>query len=683
MSLRPFILLAATVLTTAGLPKLSYAQDAANPAIPPGPSPQTSPVQPGGQQPPLLPPGPLPLPEEERPANGTQAGPNTPRHYSFEEASISRVFRLLAKQAGIDYIEPPIDPNEKISFELSNVTPLQAFEILAERRGFRVVQNNGIYELVRDDLRNPNRDTVYVTKTYQLHNVDAHLIVEGVANLLGMKVESPQGSTKGYPSSSGGGGSSSLGASSGMNGGSTGASSGTLGGSSGTLGGSSGGSTINTSSLSQGSSAMSNFPSGFPLAAAVATEQGKGSRGAGRDDDDDAKSFMFTDRGNVLVIRTTQENQRLVASYLRRVDRMDDAIVVEVKVLSISANKSKDIGADWGLFFGRDASGNPLFSLNLGADQNGGNPVSNAGGNAGVNGSGFPQNTSVFGNLASGIVGGFTYSSFGYFLKDIQVAGRIAFLKQNNRLYDISQPTVITKSGVPVTISSVTNEPIQSYTNVGTAVSNGSTVSNNLTTGVQEFQYGIQLHVLATELPNGYVDMTLSPSISTKIGTTVSGGQTLPIIQANDTTTNVTVPPGRTVALGGVLALNEQRDLREVPGLSRIPLIGKYLFSRNARSLIRTNLIILVTPRIIKPGNGPLVTGGCDEQHALELTEAFGSKIVAGREKKGVKRAPSADPADPRDPYELECLEQHSTDNCTPAYEGKEVVLPPTTPYSK
>lgn len=667
MSLRPSILLAATALTTAWLPQLSYAQDAANPAIPPGPSPQTSPVQPGGQQPPLLPPGPLPLPEEERPANETQASPNTPRHYSFEEASISRVFRLLAKQAGIDYIEPPIDPNEKISFELSNVTPLQAFEILAERRGFRVVQNNGIYELVRDDLRNPNRDTVYVTKTYQLHNVDAHLIIEGVANLVGMKVESPQGSTKGYPSASGGSGSSSLGASGG----------------SGTLGSSvsGGSSTINTSSITQGSSGMSNFPSGFPLSAAVAKEDGKGTK-SGRGDDDE-KSFMFTDRNNVLVVRTTEENQRLVASYLRRVDHMEDAIVVEVKVLSINVNKSKDIGADWGLFFGRDASGNPLFSLNLGGDQNSGNPVSNAGGNVGVGGNGYPQNTSVFGNIASGIVGGFTYSSFGYFLKDIQVAGRVALLKQNNRLYDISQPTVITKSGVPVTISSVTNEPIQSYTNVGSAVSSGQTVSNNLSTGIQEFQYGIQLHVLATELPNGYVDLTVSPSISTKVGTTTSQGQTLPIIQSNDTTTNVTVPPGRTVALGGVLALNEQRDLRETPGLSKIPLIGKYLFSRNARSLVRTNLIILVTPRIIKPANGPVVTGGCDEQHAMELNEAFGSKIVAGREKKGVRRAPSADPADPRDPYELECLEQHSTGNCTPTYEGKEIVLPPATPYSK
>jgi type II secretory pathway component GspD/PulD (secretin) len=425
---------------------------------------------------------------------------------------------------------------------------------------------------------------------------------------------------------------------------------------------------------------MSNLPSGFPLAAAVATEQGKGSRPGLQDDD--AKAFMFTDRNNVLVVRTTEDNQRQVASYLRRVDRMDDAIVVEVKVLSINANKSKDIGADWGLFFGRDASGNPLFSLNLGADQNGGNPVSNAGSTGGIGTTGFPQSTSVFGNIASGIVGGFAYSSWGYFLKDVQVAGRIALLKQNNRLYDISQPTVITKSGVPVTISSITNEPIQNFSNAGTAVVGGQTVNNNLSTGVQEFQYGIQLHVLATELPNGYVDLTVSPSISTKIGTTSSQGQTLPIIQSNDTTTNVTVPPGRTVALGGILALNEQRDLRETPGLSRIPLIGKYLFSRNARSLVRTNLIILVTPRIIRPGNGPVVTGGCDEEHALQLNEAFGSKIIGGTEKRGVVRRPSADPADPLDPYELECVEQHSTQTCNPTYEGKEVVVPPT-PYSK
>jgi type II secretory pathway component GspD/PulD (secretin) len=647
MSLRPSILLAATVLTTAWLPQLSHAQDAANPVVP-GPSPQTSPVQPGGQQPPLLSPAPLPLPEEEGPA-GAPANPNTPRHYSFEEASISRVFRLLAKQAGIDYIEPPINPSEKISFELSNVTPLQAFEILAQRRGFRVVQNNGIYELVRDDLRNPNRDTVYVTRTYQLRNVDAHLIVEGVANLLGMEVKTPDGITKGFPKPQEISEVSSLSSSS--------------------SGGSGGGSDT------AGSQSKGKFTSGFPLAAATAEKQGGGG-------DADQKEYLFTDRNNVLVVRTTEQNQRQVSAYLRRVDRMDDAIVVEVKVLSITANKSKDIGADWALFFGRDSSGNPLFSLNLGGDQNSGNPTTNVGGSAGIGSTGFPQNTSLFGNVASGIVGGFAYSSWGYFLKDIQVAGRIALLKQNNRLYDISQPTVITKSGVPVTISSLTEEPIQNYTpsqTIQTTSNNSSSSSSSLATSVQTFSYGILLDVLATELQNGYVDLTVTPRISTKLGSKSNGqGQDLPIIQANTTTTNVTVPPGRTVAMGGILALNEQRDLRETPGLSKIPLIGKFLFSRDARSLVRTNVIILVTPRIIRAGNSPVATAGCDEQHAIQLNEAFESKIIGGREKSGVLRRHSADPADPCDRYERECEQ-----SAAPVYEGKGIVLPPATPYSK
>ncbi|MBV8900281.1 MAG: hypothetical protein JOY92_09250, partial [Verrucomicrobia bacterium] len=431
-----------------------------------------------------------------------------------------------------------------------------------------------------------------------------------------------------------------------------------------------------------GNQSEGKFTSGFPLASATAKKQGGGGGGGGGGDQDQ-KEYLFTDRDNVLVVRATEEDQRQVASYLRRVDRLDDAIVVEVKVLSITANKSKDIGADWGLFFGRDSSGNPLFSLNLGADQNAGNPVSNAGSSGGVGSTGFPQNTTLFGNIASGVVGGFAYSSWGYFLKDIQVAARISLLKQNNRLYDISQPTVITKSGVPVTISSLTEEPIQNYTsslqttNVSTTNNSNSTNTSALSTSVQTFKYGILLDVLATELKNGYVDLTVTPRISTKLGTKSNGqGQELPIIQANTTTTTVTVPPGRTVAMGGILALNEQRDLREVPGLSRIPLIGKYLFSRDARSLVRTNVIILVTPRIIKAGNSPVVTAGCDEQHALRLNEAFGSKVIGGQEKKGVVRRHSADPADPCDPYELECDE-----SAVPA--GKEIIRQPATPYSK
>ena len=627
------------VLASISLRPGALAQAAADP-VTPGASPQPAPSQPNppGQPPPGTP---APLPGEEENAEPS-ADPNTPRRYSFEEASLSRVLRLLAKQAGIDYIEPPINPSEKISFELSNVTPLQAFEILAQRRGFRVVQNNGIYELVRDDLRNPNRDTIYATRTYAMRNLDVHLVVEGVANLLGMELKPPEGITKGYPKPQDIASASSFGSS---------------------------GSSDTGTNESEG-----KFTSGFPMASAYAERQ----------DETGEKEFIFTDRNNLLVVRTTVENHRELAAYLRRIDRIDDAIVVEVKVLSLQADKSKDIGAAWALFFGRDSAGNPLFSLDLGGATDG-TPPNNAGGAAGVGGTGFPPNTTVFGQLAAGLVGGFTYSTFGYFLRDFQVAANIAFLKRNGRVYDISQPTVITKSGVPVTISSLTEEPVQNYTPspTYTAVTgnnnNSAPAATTLATSIQTFKYGILLDVLATELRNGYVDLTITPRISSKIGSKDNGqGQQLPIIQANTTTTTVTVPPGRTVAMGGILALHETRDLRETPGLSKIPLIGKYLFSRNARALVRTNIIILVTPRLIKSGNGPVVTGGCDEQRALNLTRHLGSKIIGGRQKDGYMRTPNVDPADPCDPYEEECKE-----GVAPAQEGKGVVRRPATPYSK
>jgi type II secretory pathway component GspD/PulD (secretin) len=343
---------------------------------------------------------------------------------------------------------------------------------------------------------------------------------------------------------------------------------------------------------------------------------------------------------------------------------------VEVKLLSIAVDKARDMGADWGLFFGRDAAGNPLFSVDLGG---GSVPPNNAGGASGVGGNGFPPNTTVFGSIAAGVVGGFTYSSFGYFLRDFQVSGRIAYLKQNNRLYDLSQPTVITKSGVPVTISSLTEEPIQNFTEglQSTNVNTTGTLANTsaLSTTVQTFKYGILLDVLATELRNGNVDLIVTPRLSAKIGTKGSGVNELPIIQANTTTTTVTVPPGRTVAMGGVLALNETRAIRETPGLSKIPLIGKYLFSRQARTLNRTNVIILVTPRIIRPNNSPAVEASCDEQHFLDLAKSYGSRIIGAKKESGVIRRPSVDPADPNDPYDLECREPAG-----PATDGKSII---------
>src|SRR5690606_35997906 len=63
--------------------------------------------------------------------------------------------------------------------------------------------------------------------------------------------------------------------------------------------------------------------------------------------------------------------------------------------------------------------------------------------------------------------------------------------------------------------------------------------------------------------------------------------------------TQVAVQSGETVLLGGFISEDNTRDDSGVPGVSRIPIMGK-LFCKTVRSAKRTELVVLITPRVIQ-----------------------------------------------------------------------------------
>ena len=63
-------------------------------------------------------------------------------------------------------------------------------------------------------------------------------------------------------------------------------------------------------------------------------------------------------------------------------------------------------------------------------------------------------------------------------------------------------------------------------------------------------------------------------------------------------TSSVVVQSGETVVLGGLIRENEADTVTGIPGLSKIPVLGK-LFSRTVDNTNRTELVVTITPRVI------------------------------------------------------------------------------------
>jgi general secretion pathway protein D len=109
---------------------------------------------------------------------------------------------------------------------------------------------------------------------------------------------------------------------------------------------------------------------------------------------------------------------------------------------------------------------------------------------------------------------------------------------------------------------------------------------------------GVILGVTPRVNKNGLVQLDISQEVSNSVPTTTSGIDS-PTIQQRQLSTTVVVKNGDTIALGGLITDNRSMGKSGVPYLSKVPLIGA-LFRDTNNSTSRTELILLITPRVMR-----------------------------------------------------------------------------------
>jgi len=101
------------------------------------------------------------------------------------------------------------------------------------------------------------------------------------------------------------------------------------------------------------------------------------------------------------------------------------------------------------------------------------------------------------------------------------------------------------------------------------------------------------LRVRAAIDSEGRVLMEVHPEVST--GTVDANG--IPSQTTTEVTTNVIVPSGETIFIGGLIKRSERVRRTSVPGVNRVPLVRR-LFSGNELSQLTTETIVLIRPLV-------------------------------------------------------------------------------------
>jgi len=165
----------------------------------------------------------------------------------------------------------------------------------------------------------------------------------------------------------------------------------------------------------------------------------------------------------------------------------------------------------------------------------------------------------------------------------------------------LSRPVVYTTNNKKAVISSGQQIPYASSTLTSQTLS-GNAVNPNtgITANITYKDVLLKLEVLPLINADRDVTLVIVQTNNNVLGEqNFGGGNTAPIISAQELTTTVTVPSGGTVVLGGLIVERMQADDSGIPFLMRIPVLG-YLFKQTSREVRRQELIVLLQPTVVE-----------------------------------------------------------------------------------
>jgi len=119
---------------------------------------------------------------------------------------------------------------------------------------------------------------------------------------------------------------------------------------------------------------------------------------------------------------------------------------------------------------------------------------------------------------------------------------------------------------------------------------------------VEYKQYGVSLAYTPTVLSDGRISLRVRPEVSqlTSDGAVTISGTTIPALSTRRAETTVELGSGQSFMIAGLLQNDHNNLIDKTPGVGDVPVLGA-LFRSNAFKRNETELVIVITPYLVKP----------------------------------------------------------------------------------
>lgn len=307
-------------------------------------------------------------------------------------------------------------------------------------------------------------------------------------------------------------------------------------------------------------------------------------------DMDPSGKITATSADNAIVLKgkvdspvESEKLQRLATGFLsgdkqQVINMMDtsagDQVMLKVRVVELQRSELKRFGINWesvmnvgsfafGLAQGRSFIGNTL------------------------NASGQPNAFDRSPNGDNSILAGYTGSNG-------SINTMIDALESDGLVSVLAEPNLTTRSGQQASFLAGGEIPIP------VAGQNGEVT-------IDYRQYGVSLQFTPIVLSKDKISLTVLPEVSALSDTvfvTTTTGVSVPAITTRRASTTVDLGSGQTFAVAGLMSSNGSNNISKFPFLGDVPVLGA-LFRSTAYQNDQTELVILVTPYIVKPVDDP------------------------------------------------------------------------------
>ena len=333
-------------------------------------------------------------------------------------------------------------------------------------------------------------------------------------------------------------------------------------------------------------------------------QQGGGRGGAGSTDNDEEYgvlsrrgSVMTDEFTNTLIVRDIDHGIRNARDLVKRLDVQIPQVLIESNIVEATTDFTRQLGVQWG------------YNANIGP-QTGTSTGSNFPGTVGFGGSGLGGSNGVpflvdfpaKGNFGPG-AGSALDLALGSLNGAQSLDVRLTALEQKGQGRIISRPRVVTLNNVAATIQSLTILRVR-LPSTGTVINTGAGgAAGTAQTATEKIETGITLEVTPQVSSDGFVLLDMfAKSSQADFTRTVDN---IPTEITRQATSHVLVRDGQTVVLGGIYRDTQVDNTNGLPWLMDIPVI-KWLFVSESKEKRREDLLVFLTPRVLKGAAGTL-----------------------------------------------------------------------------